>query len=114
MSKNLLYAGAGAMALLALAAASSCVMPGTQASVVWNPTTKQFEGRLSRSWLSGPVDMELEASNQDGSTMSLHWHSEVSTKDAADASKAQSALIETAIQAGLELSRAAVPTPTQK
>ena len=87
-------------------------MPGTRARVVWNPTTRQFEGSLDRSWLAGPVELELVATNPDGTTLSLRWHSTVSTKDAADASRAQSAALQAAAQAGIELGKAAsIPIP---
>lgn len=109
MSKLSYTAGAAILALLAL---GSCVMPGTRAKVVWNPVTKQFEGSLDRSWLSGPVDMDLEATGPDGSKLVLRWHSEVSLKEAQAASAAQSAAIQAAAQAGIELGRAAVlPVP---
>lgn len=100
-------------ALLAvLALVPACVMPGTSASVFWNPDTRQFEGHLTRSWLSGPVEMALEATNPDGTRLSLHWYSEVSLKDATDASKAQMAALQAAAQAGIELGKAAaLPIP---
>jgi hypothetical protein len=101
-------------ALVALAL-SGCVMPGTHARVVWNPTTKQFEGSLDRSWLAGPVDMDLEASSPDGSSLSLRWHSTVSTADAAAALQAQQRTIQSAVQAGVELAlQALAPGPKLK
>ena len=101
-----------AAALIAVVVLPACIMPGTRAHVFWNPVTKQFEGTIDRSWLSGPVEMELEATNPDGTRLSLHWHSEVSLKDAADASKAQMAALQAAAQAGIELGKAAaIPIP---
>lgn len=102
------------MKLLLAAAAllPGCVMPGTRATFAWDPRAQRFEGTLDRSWLAGPVDLDLTAVGPDGVRVELHWHSNASTKDAADASKAQSAALQAAAQAGIELGKAAVnPIP---
>lgn len=100
------------MRWLLLALLPGCVMPATRAALVWDPLSKRFEGSLERSWLSGPVWLDIEVVSPDGTRVVLHWNSTVSTKDAADASKAQSAALQAAARAGIELGKAAiVPIP---
>lgn len=80
-------------------------MPGTKANIAWNPTTGQYEGDLSRSWLSGPVNLQVTLKRPDGSEFTIKWNSVDGLEEAAKARQQEAQVIQAAVSAALQTLR---------